>query len=513
MRVFDFSRHTEIVKLSEEKKISEAEAAVILKSPMVKNPDLWLNPIESEQDQETNKINLMSAVGGDGLLCELVNTICDSIQFPKSTAYLHALGCVANACCKAFKFEYFGGELPLNMYVVTAQPPSTGKSGVNNILTRPIAIAYDDINKKNAAKIKELEEEIDELDSQNLEEGTAQYDLFIEKVEELKTLYIYRYTLTDSTIEAAEAIAGKQGGMFNVVSAESDSINTILGLTYSDGGNIKANHGLVLQGWDGEMYSSSRITRSGYVGFVRGSIAVIAQDSSIDSILSTSQMERGTPERFLILREPSLLGVREFHDYKPMNKELIIKYDKLINNIIKENEVTLKIDAKSYKKLMSVKQAIEPDLSDSGKYSNNLLRGFMGKADKHILKIAFTLFVIDHWQNEQDKEYKLTVKYVDKAINLFDELSKTYIRAADQMGYVGNQSNIEKMKQILTSIAEKGKLKTSVESIRSSYKKIKPFNGIPQFSQKLKNEILPACQKDNYCVIDGNDIYINPRLK
>ena len=38
-------------------------------------------------------------------------------------------------------------------------------------------------------------------------------------------------------------------------------------------------------------------------------------------------------------------------------------------------------------------------MMNGGKYSDNMATGFIGKADKHLRKIAATLHCIDNWQD------------------------------------------------------------------------------------------------------------------
>jgi hypothetical protein len=81
------------------------------------------------------------------------------------------------------------------------------------------------------------------------------------------------------------------------------------------------------------------------------------------------------------------------------------------------------------------------------------------------------------------------------------------------MGYVGRKSEIEKLRTVFTGMAEKGKLKTSISAIRDKVKNVKPFKGSRNVQTKLKEDVLPVLEQHDYIVVNGNDIYINPRLK
>jgi hypothetical protein len=152
-------------------------------------------------------------------------------------------------------------------------------------------------------------------------------------------------------------------------------------------------------------------------------------------------------------------------------------------------------------------------MRDGGEYSNNLLTGFIGKADKQIRKIAAVLHCIDNWQDGGQRSHTVTDDYTFWSISLFDELSKTFVSAADYMGYAGSNSEVQKMSSVLTELAGKNKIKVNFTVIRDKVRNVKPFRGSRNVADKLMNDVLPKMQELNYCVIDGQTIHINPRLK
>ena len=87
--------------------------------------------------------------------------------------------------------------------------------------------------------------------------------------EKLEETPIYRYSVSNTTPEALEQIAFNQTGLWNVVSDEAGAINVLLGNMYSEGSLSNAD--IILQAWDGDWLSSSRITRKAGEGYVRGS--------------------------------------------------------------------------------------------------------------------------------------------------------------------------------------------------------------------------------------------------
>lgn len=512
-------RVDDIEKWADENNCTLAHAAVALGSPLITKTPVWpdVSPIEIESERPNPQI--ATSQRGD-ILTLVAKQLADAIQFPVNTAYLHSLGVTASAMTKGFKIKYGFDSIPANLYVITAQPPSTGKSAVNGKLYAPVFKAYKKLNEETATERKQLEREIKrlekELDKGSSKEGDEQeiMDKIAVKEERLALIPEWQGTLTDTTIEAAEMVAREQNGMFNIISAEAESINVIVGAVYSDdkGGN-KSNQGLLLNAWDGEYVNTKRVGRKGFSGYAKSTISVIAQEDSIDTILAAGASGRGLTERFLLLFENSMLGHRDHFKQTRIDKSLFSRYESMIENVVREEDVELRFSDSANLIIKNYIASVEPELRDDGAFSNALLTGFMGKADKHIRKLAAVLHVSEAWQDGGSRSPIIEDDAAMWAMGIFDELSKTFISASDNLGYVGKKSEIEKLRVVFTQLAEKGKLKTTVAAIRDKVKNSKPFKGSRNLQSKLKNDCLPVLEGHSYIIVSGNDIHINPRLK
>jgi len=495
-------------------------AAIHINSPLSKRVDLWPTPSEIKEDKFALCEPLTGPLMKD-VLSQLAISISQVIQFPLNTTYLHGLGCICSAMTKGFFFDYRGGLKPVNIYIATGQPPSTGKSGVNDLFVDPIKKKYKEINEDTEAERMRLERKVDIYEKQL--KGTKEmqeheeielYDMYVKAKRKLEEIPEWSPITKDTTIEAAEALASRQRGMFNIVSDEAESINVIMGSVYgNDGGGNKSNFGLLLAAWDGNDSSTERVTRKGYKGSLKATISVLAQYDSIDTILAAGSLGRGLAERFLILAEPNLFGDRDMMPHDEVDKGAKAAYEKMIRNIIDENDVVLALNTDAKMFIARYRQRLEPELKDGGKYDHNLLTGVMGKADKQIIKIACVLHAIENWKDGGARSRIITDDTVMRATSIFDELSKTYVSAADKMGYVGVRSEVEKICTVLEAHAAKGKVKIRVRELVNSVRNIKPFKGSRDVTKKLKNDVLPELQKMNYVYVYNNDIYINPRLK
>ena len=472
----------------------------------------WDDPILTSCDSEAG--NVTQSLLSNDLLSELARSISATIQFPVNTIFAHGIGIVASAMSKSFSFEYGSSTKPVNLYVVCAQPPSSGKSGVNEILSEPVHEAFDAINKTAAVEKRKLKIKIMANKRQAKDATTKEEQYKLE--EELLSLYeendkhtIYLYAMDDATPEAVAKIALNQRGVFNIVSAEADAINVILGGVYSD---KKSNFGIFLKGFDAERHIVARSGQETMSGHVVGCIAVIAQDESIKTILEAGESGRGISERFLMVREDTLLGTRKFGKPVPLDNELSAAYSKMIFNIVREKKITLKFSSDSIGLINSFRAEVETEMGDHGAYSNNMLRGFVGKADKQIMKLASILHTITNWCDGGEKSTKITVSTIKQAIKIFKIIMSAYTSAADELGFTGDDSEYKKVEERILAYAEKGKLNITVSQLRDNIKSVKPFSGTPKLTAKLRHVILPALESFGLCITHNDKIHINPKL-
>ena len=492
------------------------------KSKLLSFEESWPNVINFGSDAGLAMMNLnMVESRYEDLLTEYSKNIGEVVQFPPSTVFMHGLGVIASAMTKSFSVEYRNGKTtPVNLYVVTAQPPSTGKSGVNDFFMMPVQEAFKSLNESTEIKREMFEEDLAILlkdyaknsSSMDGEQRVRAKTLMKDTEKEALEIPKYRYSLDDATIEAAEGVASKQGGMFNIISAEAESINVIIGAVYGDS-KTKSNAGLILKGWDNEYFSSARMSRDGYEGNVRGSIAVLAQYDSVDTILEAGAGGRGIAERFLLFAENNILGERAHKKKTQLNIGLRDKYESLIKNVVHSGKVTFTVEYAGKVLINNFRDKIEPKMKDGGEYSGNMITGFAGKADKQILKIAGVLHACDHWHDHGDKRLEISQSTINRAMGIFSRLIDAYVNVSDVMGHAGTCSEINKAIEKLIEVKKKNNT-ISVTGFVNIVRSIKPFRDARKegFTDYFKNNVLSVLQKNNYCHVYGNKIYINPNL-
>lgn len=489
----------------------------------LRNPSYWQEPQGINPDEpEIVDIDLYKPAGKN-CLTDYCNEISNIIKFPRNSVLLHGLGIVSSAMNMHFNYDYHGSEKAVNLYTVVAQPPSTGKSGVNELLNKEVKACYKELADKNKVfrmesqlKIKRLEIEINK--SQVTEETRSLMEKKIEEEKLLDTVPNWQYSVNDTTAEALESMAGTQQGLFNVVSDESDAINVLLGAVYKEGSS-KSNHGLLLSAWDSNPHDAIRNGRETKSFIARGCIAVIAQPEAINTILKVGESGRGVSERFLLLNEPNLLGTRTHSNKRiEINKEIKAAYEQTIKNIVLGDRVVLTFAGEAIAVMNEYRNTIEPLLADNGEYSSSMIRGSLGKSDKMILKIACILHTVEQWRGRQpSKKTVVQEKTMVSAVLIYRSLMETYIQAADDQGFVGKRTELGIIVDWLKSYKEKRKkrqdngLNLKITQLRDGIKNKPVFEGIK--SSKLKDVYLPLLVNKGILVFKGPDVFINPLLE
>lgn len=491
---------------------SPARIAIENQDMSWKRPDLWYR-IDSDAADDSYDV-FGDFVHRDTIIGKFALSVASAVKFPPNTAFIHALGCVASAMNLSFWYEYYGSEKPVNLYVITSQPPATGKSGVNGFLTDPIVEAYKEAAKKNAVqrsvlmkKIKNIENEIEK--EKNESAVIALSEDLIEAQENLDSVPDWVYSLEDVTPEALEAIAISQKGVFNIVSDEATAINAVLGMLYSD---KPANNGVVLKGWDWETISTGRIGRGFKTGRVRGCFAVIAQDETIRSILAAGMRGNGVSERFLLLREGHMLGSRDHNEITKIDYKLKSQYEQLCRNLVLSGKVVFKLSPEALSCIRAYKNHFESGLADGGEYSHALMRGVVGKADKQIIKIACILHAAREWDDGGKRSTIINDYDVISASAIFKKLISAYQSAAQSQGYAGDEAEKRAIIETITTRAEKKGDSISIGQLRDIIKNKTVFRGTSRLTAKLRNKLLPELERENYIVFHGDMIYFNPTL-
>ena len=256
-----------------------------------------------------------------------------------------------------------------------------------------------------------------------------------------------------------------------------------------------------------------RVGREASNGRPRGVFAVLAQDETIDTILSQGERGVGIAERFLLCRETSLLGSRDHTKKGYVDDELLARYAELVNRLVLSDGVVIEASEEAQNFINEQRNIIEPDMGDFGKYSSVVLRGVLGKVDKQTYKIASILHASDNWQKGIGKRI-ISLATMKKAFNIFMELTQVYIRTSDEKGFGGVESQVDALVDYLQKQATKGRYRIKVRTLLDNTKKTGAWKGQPKQTAHFRGEIMPILAKRNICRYgeEISDLLINPKI-
>lgn len=453
------------------------------------------------------------------------------IQFPLSSTYMAALGVISAAMNERFYVQYNGGyHNSIGLYVIAAQPPSTGKSGVLHYLTKPLHEIYaekreakDPIRNDLQRKIKRLERAMGKVKDDH---ELADMDLqLIELQKKLSEVPLYNWCINDPTAEGCEKILSQQGGFFNVISDESAAVKVMLGMVYSD---RSTNNGIFLKAWDNGFHSVARQSREGYSGTVRGSFVVLAQESSINAILKAGAEGEGVSERVLMIAERNLLGQRDHSQFNPIDTAILEDYANFCRWLIgnpKETPmpVIFRLEEGAARYIRDMKNGKERLMADGQMYSNPLLRGAMGKMDKQVIKIAAILHAAKIYSHAGgvycnfSEHLEIGAIEVQRAEAIVETLMGTLLKITHDRGLTGIIAELDVCRKALSRAVNKnGVTSLSLMAFRDMVRQSPSFaEDRSRLTQKLKEQLLPTLQNENLIVWDERSkwIYINPRIK
>jgi hypothetical protein len=136
----------------------------------------------------------------------------------------------------------------------------------------------------------------------------------------------------------------------------------------------------------------------------------------------------------------------------------------------------------------------------------------MGKADKQIIKIACLLHIAEQWKDGGRQQVRVPKETIVSAIHIFDQLSQTYIKAADDLGYAGKLTECAYIATKLQEMAQKRKSSLKLAQFRDNIKGRGALANVTGLTEKIRESYLPELQRRGYVCEHNGTIYINPKL-
>lgn len=521
-----------VVSIADQHGYPAHQVAAIMPSRMDPNlsmldqlPNIWPRMRREILDSEQTSM-MANVIQKDLLIGKMAKSVADMALFPENTIFTHALGVVASAMCPKFTYSVKSNYLytegnAITLYVCSAQPAGSAKSWVNNVLTRPLRGAYKTINEKRALAKIQIQHEINEIEEGlKKDKGGAAMERkelrLLQLKEDLLGLGKISPAITDATPEALEIAAIEHGGFVNVISAEAESITVAIGGLYNEG---KSNNmGLVLSMWDGdEEITIKRASRAAFSGKVKGCFVTISQDEGIRALLEAGRSGRGISERFLIMREPEMLGYRNLKDKKPLNEKVAAAYNGMIENLVLADDTELEFNHEAHDAILDYLQELEPKMKADGEFSDNMLRGVIGKAEKQIFRLACIYHASQEWAHNGSKNRVVSFPAIAKAIHTFDQFKNVYVGATESRGMAGETARLNQIIDAFDQVknqAKRRRNKLTLSEFTSTSRITK--KGTPIGDRNDRADVikasLPILIDAGFCAYDGRTITINPNL-
>ena len=332
---------------------------------------------------------------------------------------------------------------PLNTFVLNVMEPSERKSAVESAMVKPLNIYEQEYNKKNAGLFEKtkMQKRILEKRQRVIEEQFSKGKATDEDVtkiadeianfKELKPLKLF---VDDITAEKLVSVLADSDEKTAILSSESGIFDTLAG-KYSQMVGIDA----MLKGYSGDSIKVDRIGRtSEVINNPKLTILLMAQPCVIQGLMQNSSFRnRGLTARFLYCRPLSFVGKRVYRS-KPLTKDVYIKYESCITNLLEDESVDELITFSKEADLLIEKfsNELEPrlkgDLSDisdwAGKLVGNICRiaGLICRSSTHrttdFLKVPDPLVVS---KEQMESAIKIGEYFIEHAKSIFMIMSNS----------------------------------------------------------------------------------------
>lgn len=417
-------------------------------------------------------------------------------EFPLQTANLITLGLISHVVQLGYTSVFkHHTALPCGLYVVSEQSKAASKSPLFDAIKGGVDDYVDEWNKKIIADRNKANAEFAKCDVSQIPEIALQ-DMNRDPV---------KIFVTNTTPEALEQYAGKQGGIFSVASTEKTILSVLFGNMYAEAGS--QNLELPLSGFVGERPKVLRISRDGVQCRASGAITILSQPGTVSSILSASG-NTGLSERFLALIEPRI-GEAElkkiWKQEKPTGRPFLKTLDSVMKKIIdkvKQQEgleikdrTALKFNKQSEQLLEEHRQWCKLKAFDEhDPFSNELIVGYLLKSDLQIMKVATVIHVIESLINGKEVPQVIEHRYVELAKCIVYCLVAGIPKICEEVGLIGDDSLIEVICDYL-----KGKGRKDEKAIYNTVRKHDKFLAIPagQRRDKFLKAMSDAVQRGN----------------
>lgn len=332
-----------------------------------------------------------------GYMAAMASAVATEVQVPADLPASIAMGVLSMAAGGRAQVVVRGQwREPVNLYLVTAMPPGSGKSPAFRLMSAPVFAAErqmrDEARQGILAAEIAREAAIARAEKQRREAKT-EHD--IAKAAEAASLAevmpvpaMPRLTADDITPEQAATIMAEQDGRLAVLSAEGTFFSILMGRYSSSNPNLE----LVLKAHAGDRVQVDRRGRAELIECPALTIATTVQPGVLRELAAKPQLsERGMIARFLLSLPPDMVGSRNITpDLVPdeVVRDYAANVEKLVANMAGWTDpAVLSLTAQALKLHTEWRQELEPRLA-AGEGDLSALRDWAAKLPGATARIA-----------------------------------------------------------------------------------------------------------------------------
>ena len=455
-------------------------AKVISMSPELRNlPKNEPKTILDNESMQYCEVDLIKHVDDNHIIKRMAIELSKVTAIRPSSIMLAGIGVYSALLCRMVTTQRNGRPIPLNGYYVLEQPTATAKTRILSTFKQP----FDDAFRRKKKDLKKAQSDAsgDKDDETNAAMSSNAFNGF------LKT-----FGITNATPEGIEKHLHGSRGYFSCISSEQGLFDSMIGYAYKSD-DKKQNNDLTLSAYDGSEMKVLRVGREAYDGDPVGAIVLFAQDGSVDTLLKSSGVS-GMGERFTKLAERHRFG--EEIEIRAINSDVYSEYQsschRIISSYLDSNEFetqkpfyllpSLIIKNSDHVTITDFYKELLNEFDDGKRYSNAGMRGFCGKADIHVIKMASVFHVMESGLFNND----IDSKHIKTAIAIYRDLIKAHELLLDKKGVTGNKAAFQAIIKIL------GNTKKTRTEIKQYARKVLPFSAYSGDKNEFMNTTLDS---------------------
>ena len=327
--------------------------------------------------------------------------VAHAFQVPVDLPAMLAIGALSTISTGRVRVNLTGSAWSehVNLYLVSAMAPGTGKSPVYKVMMRPVGEIETESMRQAKAAIREAqarrqiaERKLAAASKDDSHEAARNIAAVLAELDELPTPPAGRLVVEDITPEALVEELAANAGRLAIMSSEG-GVFDMMGGQYSERGKA-TNLSIYLQGWSGDSVRRKRTKgEESRIDEALLTVCVTTQPGVVASLGANKELTtKGVPVRFMFSVPPSLVGYRDrSRVFTTMSAEVADTYAETLLRIGKrllanQHPTTLRLTSEAAASFVAWDQAIEErqrpgaDLAERAEWAAKLRASVMRMA-------------------------------------------------------------------------------------------------------------------------------------